>query len=153
LGGRLMVVFIDLESTVIDTWDNGNLYHKGIRQIKEHLSDYDIKEVFVFSYAIYDDIDKKEFVNEFKPRLENVLNVKVNAPWSIEDFRKIAAHKLKCRMTQEDFFDFMKKDIMFPIFVEHIHKSFDDVDYVLFDDMVENTMTMMKDYSIYLKTV
>jgi hypothetical protein len=147
-----MKVFIDLESTVIDTWDSMNLYGAGIRQIKNFLdfSVDEIDELFIFSYAVYDIDDQIFFKKHIKPLLEEVFKVKVNMPLTIKEYMVIANGCLGLKMSQEDFFDFMKKDIFFPIFIQWYAKDKPWDKYVLFDDMVINMKVSNENYTIHM---
>lgn len=70
-----MKVFLDLEETVIDSWDSGLLIN--ITKVKTWLSSLGIKEVSVFSAAIWNDSDKNAFNNHLKIPLEEALEVKI----------------------------------------------------------------------------
>ena len=148
-----MKVFIDLESTVIDTWENCNLYPKGIRQIKDFINKMSVKitELDIFSYAVYNIKDIIFFRKYIAPLLADAFGVKINIPISVEDYISIAQAELKCKMSQDDFFTFMKKDIFFPLFVRWLaYKNVYCTDkvFVLFDDMVETCSILKPDYTI-----
>ena len=74
-------IFLDLEGTVIDTWDDRNLCN--IERVKAFLGD--TEEVHIFSAAIWDDKDKRTFAEEIKPALEQALDVSIMTWPSMED--------------------------------------------------------------------
>ena len=83
------------------------------------------------------------------PILVNALGVKIDAHLSIQNYILMAQDELSCKMSQDDFFTFMKKEIFFPVFVKwHMRGYCTDKVFVLFDDMVETHNIMYPDYTI-----
>lgn len=91
-------VFLDLEDTIITTWHEGLLINAS--SIREFLEKDEfilntsvtpvIEEVRIFSFAIWDNKDKEDFVTRhFKDMIERVLGVKVVEWLSVEDMQKI----------------------------------------------------------------
>ena len=72
-----MNIFLDLEDTVIDNWFSGNPVN--IEQVRFFLKMCDVKEVHIFSFAIWFDNHVEEFNRRHKGMLEDLLDVKITA--------------------------------------------------------------------------
>lgn len=133
------ILFLDLEGTIIDTFETGNLTSNH-KVIKEFIKDNDFDEVHLFSFAIYGDKDITTFNDAcFRGWLENTFDIVFNdAILSVDKIMKICNTQLKINMNREDFFDFMKKDIAFRLVCE-ADPYFKECDCFLLDDMVKNT--------------
>ena len=68
-----MRVFIDLEETIIESWDNPLLMN--VSKLKDILSTLEVSSVDVFSAAVWNDTDKSIFVSQMKEAIERVLDV------------------------------------------------------------------------------
>ncbi len=72
-----MKVFIDLESTLIDDFDNLNLLEGNINKIKSFLKILNVKEILLWSFAIMNQEDIKKFNESLKDKLEKALELKI----------------------------------------------------------------------------
>jgi hypothetical protein len=66
-------VFLDLEETVIDSWDSGLLVNSA--QVRDWLAQHEIKGVDIFSFAVWNQQDQLKFDREFAPILRKALDV------------------------------------------------------------------------------
>lgn len=67
-----MEVWLDLEDTIITGWKEGLLLNPG--KIKKWLDDRDVKEIRIWSFAIWNEADKKRFVGSgMKQMIETAL--------------------------------------------------------------------------------
>jgi len=84
-------VFLDLEDTIINSWLNPTLINVGvIRAWIDSMVETDDAEISIFSFAIWDDKDKADFVGTgVKASIEKALNVKVVEWLSVEDMQRI----------------------------------------------------------------
>ena len=151
-----MKVYIDLEQTVIESWDRIKAVPKACAQIRKFCKEYNVSEVSIFSYAIYDETDKEEFrTNGITNLIESELGVKCDpyAP-SIEDFQKAAERYFFHKVPRSEFFPYVKKHIMFPIWIDEVHQNNPEhSEYILFDDMVHNTIIHTGRYNIRMIAV
>jgi len=76
-------VFIDLEQTLIDNWSSRELIN--IRPIRAFLKARGVTEISIYSFAIYDDNDKRKFSDHLKSQIEEALGVTVLAYPSVRD--------------------------------------------------------------------
>lgn len=87
-----MKVFLDLEGTVINNWDDALLLNKCL-DIRSWLKCNRVKEVAIFSAAIWNEADKQRFEKVIKPFLEDALDVKIMEWPSMEDVWKSTTWK------------------------------------------------------------
>ena len=81
------IVWLDLEETIIPSWNDYLSYGetKNISVVKNWLLARDIRQVNIFSAAIYTEKDKTIFVEKMKNDLEQLLKVHIHQYPSIED--------------------------------------------------------------------
>ena len=85
---QVVKVWLDLEETIIDNWDSGLLINPG--KIKKWLkSTYNVDEISIWSFAIWDDADKEEFVSSgMKEMIEKALECRIIDFPSVEDMQR-----------------------------------------------------------------
>jgi hypothetical protein len=68
-----MNVWLDLEETIIDSWSSGILIN--VFKLKKWLDDHNVQLISIWSFAIWNDEDKQEFVaNGMKSEIECSLH-------------------------------------------------------------------------------
>lgn len=77
-------VFLDLEETVINNWDEGLLVNT--TRVRDFLKQQNASEFTVFSFAVWNDRDKADFDRVHRRTLERALDCRVAACPSVEDF-------------------------------------------------------------------
>ena len=143
------ILFLDLENTIIDTWDNRNICSNW-KSIKSWISCINFDEVHVFSYAIWNQDDIRTFKDSIAPSIEEVLKIRFNDKvLDVDLMRVICANHLKIRMNKDDFFTFMKKEISFRIICE---ENFSGCECILLDDMVIDSILSNRDTGTIIKT-
>ncbi len=80
-----MNIFFDLEETLILSWTDHYLCNRN--KIIEFLDFYDIKEIHIFSFAIWNDDDKQHFNTEIKPFIEDNYKVCILSAPSVQEMR------------------------------------------------------------------
>lgn len=80
-------VFLDLEETVINNWDEGLLVNA--TKVREFLAEHNATEFTVFSFAVWNDEDKAAFERLHRRPLERALDCRVAACPSVEDFMRV----------------------------------------------------------------
>lgn len=79
-------IFLDLEATVIDNWQNGELINQD--KVRIWLAKQGTTQVHIFSFAVWDAMDRTHFNHHLKEKLEQALGVKiVDVPTVNELFR------------------------------------------------------------------
>lgn len=81
------MIYLDLEGTIIKSWHNPVFIN--IRKIRKYLRENNVKEIGIYSFAIYDDADRNEFNASMKDSIENLLNVKVIKVLTVDEIQKI----------------------------------------------------------------
>lgn len=108
-------VFLDLEDTIIDTWDSGNL--RNVLRIKGWLDTQaeTVEELRVFSFAIWNDAHKDHFDTSMRKGIEEALERPIVEWLSVEEMATMAQARTGLNWTQDitdtlDFMQIMGKD-------------------------------------------
>jgi hypothetical protein len=78
--------FIDLEQTIIESWQAPDLIN--VQRIRSFLEQNNADEVRIFSFAIWNEIDKHRFNDDIKPRIEDALGLPVMSWPSVQDMMR-----------------------------------------------------------------
>lgn len=123
--------FFDLEGVLIDSFETRNLIN--IDKISLFIKKNDIKEITIFSAAIWNDSDSATFFEEIQEGIEETFGVKVKDVITMEDARKGCNRWKTCFFSDIGEFVFMVgKDIIFKEFT--LDKKADGVIFWLVDD-------------------
>lgn len=142
-------VFLDLEETIIDSWESGNLVN--VQVIKDYLEKNNIKEVGIFSFAIYNDRDLDIFSRDHKTAIERVLNVTISTVISVEQMLKLdTAFTGLFFESVSDFISIRGKKDAFINFVNG-NVKFDKA--ILIDDVVPNMSIKYHDVNAEIELV
>jgi hypothetical protein len=79
-----MNVFLDLEETVIDSWHSGMLLNSA--QVREWLHTRGVRQVHIFSFAVWHEDDRAHFDRNFRGMLTRALDVNIVACATVADF-------------------------------------------------------------------
>jgi hypothetical protein len=131
-----MKLFLDLELTLIDTWDECNVINRNVALIRDWIDENEPDEIGVFSFAVWD-LHDKEDTREKLRWLWDMLDVNISRVPSVADLIELLKKTLNINvMSSQDFFDFFgRKNVAFEHFILAVFK--DGGDFVLFDDCVE----------------
>jgi len=82
-----MNIYIDLEGTVIDIWTDPVLINcDRVRQwISDHHYLHGVRQVGIFSFAVWNQRDQDQFWNQLAPPLQEALDIKISQCPSIEE--------------------------------------------------------------------
>lgn len=131
------VVLLDLEMTLIRSWDDPQLLLSNIEKIKQLIPKN--ARLGLFSWAIYDDRDLERFEKQLQPVIEEHLGICFDDGllWSMDDICQQLAWYGRKVLTREDLFDcFGKAEILF--LLTRCHPSFTGCQVSLIDDTVEH---------------
>lgn len=132
-----MKIFLDLEDTIIHTWNDPVLCN--FTQVKDFLTDNNITKVSIFSFAIWDDKDKKVFETQLKPFLESALNVEIIEWPSVDEMIDIILTHFCIKFDRHEFITVWGKSRAFFDFC----KATQIEDCLLIDDVVtDETLTI-----------
>jgi hypothetical protein len=129
-------VFLDLEQTVLSSWDEGVLVNK--TKVHDFLKEQKATGFHVFSFAVWNDDDVNEFNRRFKTFLENALDCKVLSCFSCADFRKADTELTGVRF--DDLTDFISVRGKVGAFQSWCELNFSGQSNVLVDDVVPNAV-------------
>lgn len=135
-----MIVFLDLEETLIDNWENGWLLPAKIAVIREMFTGVS-PSIGLMSWAVWDDEDKAKFNSSFRPELEEALGMKFSDElvWSMHDWARSLLQYSGKHISREDLFDcFSKHEVLFML--SRCHPALKGEQVVLVDDAVEHCL-------------
>lgn len=145
----MTTLYLDLEETVIRSWSNQTLCNVSkVRQFLNDNLDVDRGDVRVFSFAIYNDKDKDEFVRFIKPMLEQALGVTITQWPSVFDMAEASQKLTGARWLDADTMGGL--DICEYISIVGKVRSFED--WVLYH-ATDNSRSVLIDDIVPSKTV
>lgn len=131
-----MKVFLDLEQTIILSWEDPELCN--VEKISSLLIATNIKSVSIFSFAIWNEDDKKHFDFTLRPLIETALKVRVDSWPSVDDMRREIMHKLGTDWDQHEFISVWGKSRAFFDWCRMMVKE----NALLIDDVVDDEILM-----------
>lgn len=129
-----MEIFLDLEETVIDSWQSGLLINA--TAVREFLKARNAKSVHIFSFAIWHDSDVWEFRKRLCRPLERALDISVAQILSAEQMMMIDTEKTN--LHHDSITDFVALRGKIGAFMSWCGHRFPDQHCVLVDDVVPN---------------
>lgn len=141
-------LFLDLEETLIESWNNPTLLPEKVSVIREFCKEHSITEATMFSLAIFDEREVEFFNKHFKEWLEKHLEISLQALALEVVFKEIISKNgILANMNElSDIFIFNMKE---QAFTEWIFKKEDkNVEFILFDDMIQNKDIFIRDKNV-----
>lgn len=132
----------------MDSWDSGLLAN--VSKLREFVAENDVKEVTVFSFAVWDDKDVATFNKLHKQMLEDAFNVKVVECLSMEDVRKVVCQWAGVHFDLHDFVALWGKR---KGFMDYCSATLRDCTAVLVDDVVPNQTLWDHDSNLRVELV
>lgn len=142
-----MILFLDLEETVITNWSDAVLMNDNIKRIKDEMNCYKTRNVNIrlglMSWAVWDDKDKECF-NSFRSVLETELehSFEDELIWSMNDWAEAMLVARGVHLTRQDMFEWMevfgKVEVLFVL--TRSHNTFTGQTVMLIDDIVEHDL-------------
>jgi hypothetical protein len=132
-------VFLDLEGTVINNWDDLDLEWRKCRALKRMLAEGNVRSVEIFSFAIYDDHDRQKWVDSrLGLLLSTHLEVDVTAfPLTVDEI------KLNIQRSRGLFFEDRREFIQLlgkqEAFIQWAQSQMSG-EFLLIDDMVQDVV-------------
>lgn len=137
-----MLVFLDLEETLVDDWNSQLLLTANVRVVRSFLSTLPPStKVGLMSWAVWDERDKALFNKDLRPFLEAELNVQFSDEfvWSMDDWAQEVFNSTGMKLSREDLFDvFGKHEVLFKL-SRHSSK-FEGERVFLVDDVAEHKL-------------
>lgn len=136
-----MLLFLDLEETLIDNWDNGWLLPANIACIRKKFTDK-VPIVGLMSWAVWNLADKESFNKRMRKELESSLGMQFNDKfvWSMTDWADMLFQFNSKKVSQQDLFDcFSKHEVLFML--SRVHPGFNRQEVVLVDDTIEHDLS------------
>lgn len=143
-------VFLDLEGTIIDTWDNHEMGN--IQKVRQWLKNENVKAAGIFSFAVDNEKDKADFKNAFVFKaLEEALGVMFTRIVTVEEVRH--AIMMKNRVKLEDLWEVKQLWGKERGFIDFCFQHFNDCECVLLDDLVNDMTVTFTRKNLTVRTV
>lgn len=139
------ILYIDLEETIIRSWDQPFLIN--IDRVKQFVNKHGFKEINIFSFAIWNNIDREHFEKSIKEEIENCLQVSVNDIPTKEEILTIVRQRNRINMDSLELSTLWGKERSFEDFV-FSKVSVEPIKTILIDDAVQNKIVLMDDIRI-----
>jgi hypothetical protein len=142
-------VFLDLEDTVITNWRDQ--YYTNVQKVRTWLIENEIKEVGIFSFAIYDDADKTIFEKQLKVGLTDVFGIRITTWPSVLEMMDIDTRHTGDYWRNESSIgtavtEFINLRGKTQAFINFANEQFPDAKSIaLLDDVVKNTIITYPD--------
>ena len=145
-------VWLDLEDSVINNWRDKDLSPSGIKVTRNFLKRNRVSEINIFSFAIDNEADRKEFVSSgLKAQLEEALEVTIKEIALADDLRKSTLKNIGVDFALWEFKCVWGKFRGFQDFC--IFRRTEDIHFILIDDTVPNSVLVMERPDIVVETV
>lgn len=137
------MIFLDLENTVIESWDCLVPMQDNINAIEKYISNDD-SIIGVFSFAIWDSHDVSVFMRDVYPLLP-ILTERLGIVMHMDDLKKKLSEEFHVTVVDEDFVTFLRKEYAFEIYVKFlVDAGLSENEFVLIDDVVPDRTVIMK---------
>lgn len=129
----MKTVFLDLEKTIIYSWDDPMSINEDI--IKDQLRNINPDRIGIYSFAIYTEEDKEIFFRTMKEEIENIFQCKIdsNLIFTVQEIADTIGKK-----KNQDVQSFIKSYGKQKSFQEFINQKFAEGEFILIDDLVDN---------------
>lgn len=145
---RPKTCYLDLEETVIDSFEECNLVNKDF--ILELLAREQPTRVNIFSFALGEKKDLTKFSETVKPYLERELGIKIHFAWSVQDIRRTVLDRQGVVFTDSEFTSIWGKLRAFQDFCMATEAG---CDCFLVDDTVPETTLWHKGLDLIVRTI
>ena len=141
--------FLDLEETIITDFRSPVIMN--LEVVKEHFQKVGVSQVHVFSAAIWDEREKKEFNQpNFKPWLERVFGLEIVSFPTMKEVMDEILWKTGTFWELTDFIAIWQKRRAFQDFCRLVHP---DKNCFLIDDSVENEIILNRDSGRFIELI
>lgn len=105
------LVLLDLEQTIIPSWEDMWLDLSATAKIKEFLKNQGVTSISLglMSWAVWHEEDKVKFRNELLPEIEKEFDAHFELVWSMQDWANEVFMTTKRKVSIHDLFDMMGK--------------------------------------------
>ena len=151
------LLFLDLEDTVIEPvmkgWHNTEMIN--VEKLKKFINELKPDSVHIFSFAIWDEIEKERFILYTQPMIEKTLGITIVGVPTVEDI----IHNV-CRVKSvpngsidfDDLSTFFGKQHAFHLCMRHLYATNSTpVELTFLDDVVYNEACVWPDSQVTLR--
>lgn len=135
----MTILFLDLEDTIIESWDNPVLMN--VEKIREWIESHSFSEIRLFSFAVHCDRDIHIFETQMREAIERVLNIKIHPQVFAtgNHYKEIGKH-FKESITHNELFEVIGK---YRSFIAWCNIHFKENHCVLLDDAFDDETQLL----------
>ena len=140
----MAIVLLDLEETVIDSWEKRNALPENLDKIRRFLKSND--RLGLMSWAVWDTKDKNDFQQNLQLGIEQALehSFEKELIFSMHDFSDVILKKKRKWVSRDDMFDLFGKE---ECLLQMLRlEQFNDWDIYLIDDCVDHNLTFSRNH-------
>jgi len=147
------ILFLDLEQTIIDVWQDANIIQVQVPFIKEVIRKFKPEHIGIFSFAIDNESDKEHFRNRMQDKIEMAIGMKIT--WkhimsTSEMIKLIKKLNHTVAMDAVDFFTWFNKE---KALIDCLKASSFQGRACLIDDTVDDSIFVDRNMSILFKHI
>ena len=143
-------IFLDLEETVIDSWDSGLLVNSS--QVRDFIKSQQASNVTIFSFAVWDANDQKTFDKQHRRVLQRALDTGIALVPTVQDFM-LSDTKLTGVDWQGDVTEFICLRGKVGAFINWCKLHHSGENCLLVDDVVPNMDVIDRDSGVIIRLV
>ena len=143
-----MLIFLDLEETLIDEWANGFLLLPKVDLVKALIAQMRMQtetvRVGLMSWAVWDEKDKVKFNNDLRDFLETNLKCTFDSEltWSMDEWCKEVWKCTNKKVDRTDIFELLDKEAILCLFAKK-HPLFKNETVLFIDDTATHNMSVL----------
>lgn len=141
--------YLDLEDTIIKSWDNPTIINYS--KIRNYLSNNIVKEIGIYSFAIHNEKDLKDFNLDLKEQIEELLQVKIVKVLTVPEIMKVV--KIYENLKYDSMYDFIQMNGKYFSFLKFCQVQHSREISTLIDDAVPNSITSFSSPNCVIQTV
>lgn len=132
-----MIVFTDLEETLIKYWSNPVMIPDRLDIVRQHLIKHPHAQLGLMSWAVWHEKDMEAFNHRLRPMLEEALGHHFSPRWalSMDGWAQEMLHHGRKKLDRSEMFDLFGKEDVF-LTMARRHPEWAGREVFLFDDAV-----------------
>jgi hypothetical protein len=137
--------FLDLEETIINSWHDQRLCN--VSKIKKLLKNNFVENISIFSFAIWNEKDRQEFISSLKDPIQRALDVNIGNIPTQEEILKDIVKFTGCKWELQELSCVCVWG-KHRLFLDFCQFNFKNTTCVLVDDVVPNLTFINKDINL-----
>lgn len=135
----MKTIWLDLEQTIITCWNDPLICNqvKVSRYVREQQPDF----VNIFSFAVYNDDDRRQFDETMREWLSRAFDFKINHVATVEEMKRVSMGSRGVDFSIHEYISIWGKERAFIDWVRNVSRP---GEFILVDDVVDD-ITLTRD--------